>query len=501
MEKENRSSSIVQLSSGKFLLICAALSALILAAGRSVPFTPGVLAAEVFITIFLLFILGSFRYQLDKNALTYGAVMVIAASFFTSWWPRSSLSASFHAAGFSAIPEFLRVQLLAFHRLDELIHLDTMLFILGLTFYVAVIAQSRMLESLSFSVLKKTKGNVLWTVAIITAIVSLASGVLDGVSMIGLLIRTLVIILSLVKADDAALIFSVIISTVVTTVCGMWLAYGEPPNLIMKANLHPYLTNAFFLAYCLPVAVGAYFIVLWNLRRFLTGMKVDMRTLVPPDASSGSRFPIAMGAISLVPFIGLLIWHGRDHTVPLFWAAFAAFAAALAGLVSAPTARRAALKEAALEYREYLFLFPLFLSITLLQKSGFFGQMPGLMQAGTERIGRSLIAFVQFAGACFLSALLDNNVVADFASRALHGLELGALHLFSMAQMAGYAAGGCWTHIGSAQSVVAYAFIRREIDRNYTPVQWMRLMTPIVLQIFVLMFVVIFGLNFIQKFL
>jgi hypothetical protein len=27
------------------------------------------------------------------------------------------------------------------------------------------------------------------------------------------------------------------VCTVVTTVCGMWLAYGEPPNLIMKANL------------------------------------------------------------------------------------------------------------------------------------------------------------------------------------------------------------------------------------------------------------------------
>ena len=38
------------------------------------------------------------------------------------------------------------------------------------------------------------------------------------------------------------------VCTAVTTICGVWLAYGEPPNLIMKANLHPYLDNAFFLA-------------------------------------------------------------------------------------------------------------------------------------------------------------------------------------------------------------------------------------------------------------
>jgi hypothetical protein len=52
-----------------------------------------------------------------------------------------------------------------------------------------------------------------------------------------------------------------------------------------------------------------------------------------------------------------------------------------------------------------------------------------------------------------------------------------------MAQIAGYAAGGCWTDIGSAQSVVLYAFIRRDIDEEYTPVQRVREMSPPILQI------------------
>jgi hypothetical protein len=42
----------------------------------------------------------------------------------------------------------------------------------------------------------------------------------------------------------------------VTTVCGIWLAYGEPPNLIMKANLDPFLGGTFFLRYCGPIAIA-----------------------------------------------------------------------------------------------------------------------------------------------------------------------------------------------------------------------------------------------------
>lgn len=598
---------VIQISSKKFLFLCAALSIFILGLGRFHPIPSGVIATEVLLTIFALFIFGSTRYQLDKNALTYGAVMVIAATFSTTWWPQSALKFSLQTEGPASLVEFFSHHLLTLHGLDNLIHADTMLFILGLTFFVAVIAQTRILESVSFFVLKKSKGYVFPTVVILTGLVAAASGILDGVSMIGLMIRTLVIILFLAKVKDDAVIFAVIISTVVTTVCGMWLAYGEPPNLIMKANLHPHLTNAFFLRYCLPAAAGSYLIVLWNLRGRLAGKRVQMNTLdvvdlhtadvrflqasrhgevltpiefiedrkeiigahldpvihrlhrgeplgealilekVPAEtrkqllgefvsedlaqaldqhyqavaagkeagpSDTVKKITVALnhvrkkrvqsqwiGGLSFIPFVALLIWHAADHSVSLFWASFAGFAVALMGIVSIPKMRKLAIHEAAHEYKEYLFLFPLFLSITLLQKSGFFDQLSGLLQVGIEKLGTSIIALVQFAGACFLSALLDNNVVADFASRALHGLEVGTLHLFSMAQIAGYAAGGCWTHIGSAQSVVAYAFIRREVNEHYTPFQWIKAMTPVIIEISILMIGIIYAESALMKFL
>jgi hypothetical protein len=117
-----------------------------------------------------------------------------------------------------------------------------------------------------------------------------------------------------------------------------------------------------------------------------------------------------------------------------------------------------------------------------LTSSGFFTVMQHLVVLGIDTLGQAHVAVAQFLGSTFLSAILDNNIVADFASRALYGLDVRALHFFAMAQIAGYALGGCWTHIGCAQSVVAYAFIQRDVDERFTPVQWIREMTPVVVQ-------------------
>jgi len=388
------------------------------------------------------------------------------------------------------------------------------------------------------------------------------------------------------------------VCTAVTTICGIWLAYGEPPNLIMKANLHPYLDNAFFLRYCAPAAVASYLVIAWQLHNNLGGQRVNLEMMDVVDANAedvrflqatrhgevitpvelvenhstdlgekteavlerlrhGESLGIALvregvpeatrkkllghfasedlaealdrhymldavgqhqealkaeksvdetllalgrrrrlaqriGALALVPFIALLIVHGINHEVPLFLASFAGFIAGLLGIINIPKMRSLALREARHEYAEYYFLFPLFFSITLLTKAGFFDRLQSLIQLGIEAVGHGHVAFAQFLGCTFLSAILDNNVVADFASRALHGLDVSVLHLFAMAQIAGYALGGCWTHIGSAQSVVAYAFIQRDVDERYTPVQWIKEMTPVIIQILVLITVLIY---------
>lgn len=591
-------SPIVELSPLKFLTGCAVLAAGLFAWGMNHPFPPWVLALEVLVTILALFVFGSIRYRLHKNALTYGAALVIVATFWNGWWESSALRADVREQGPRVFVEFVRENFFTLHGLDQLVHADTMLFILGLTFFVAVIAQTRLLETISSAVLEKANGRLVPTVAALTALVAFSSGILDGVSMIGLMIRTLVIMLFLARVKEDAAIFAVMVSTVVTTVCGMWLAYGEPPNLIMKANLAPYLDNAFFLRYCLPAAVGSYLIVFLNLRRRLKGRTVDLAKLdlldrhtadirflqaithgevklpveyleehrdsvgahhaavlerlhegvplgealvneqVPRDTRLAliggfvskelavtlddyyvhvygfndhmadesakhlhralhgvrgqRRLAQRIGALSFVPFVGLLVAHAFDHRIPLFAASFAGFAAAFLGIAVLPKTRTLALRDARNEFKEYLFLLPLFLSITLLQKTGLFEQLAQLLQTGIEAIGATQVAWAQFGFATVLSALLDNNVVADFASRALQGLDVGFLHFFALAQIAGYALGGCWTHIGSAQSVVAYAYIQREINPRYTPFQWIKAMTPVVLQITVFMTALIY---------
>jgi hypothetical protein len=187
--------------------------------------------------------------------------------------------------------------------------------------------------------------------------------------------------------------------------------------------------------------------------------------------------------------------HGIDDRLPLFWSSFAGFACALVGIARIPKMRALALHEARVEYAEYYFLFPLFLSITLLTKAHFFDLIQTLVHTGIESMGQGHVAFAQFLGCTFLSAILDNNIVADFASRGLHGLSPAILHLFAMAQILGYALGGCWTHIGCAQSVVAFAFIRRDVDDVYTPLQWIKDITPVIVEIMIALTALIYLQN------
>jgi hypothetical protein len=585
--------AVVMVSAGHFVAGCVVAASALLFAGRFVPLPVGLLAGEVFATILGLFLLGSFRYQVHKNALTYGMLLVIVATF--CGLPASEWHQQIADSGWWV---WTREHLLSYRGLDQLIHADTMLFILGLTLFVSVVAQTRMLEGITLFLLRRNGGAILPTVVSVTAVVACLSGILDGVSMIGLTIRTLSIILMLGALPRRVTVFAVMVCTTVTTVCGVWLAYGEPPNLIMKANLHPHLGGAFFLRYCGPIAIATYLVVARHLRTRLAGQRIDLTRIDVIDAKaedvrflqavrhgevltpvelveSHARFlgghvqgvlerirggaslgsalikeqvPVdirqellghytseeladsldrhyaldaagdeegamraeqwvdetlaetakqrrraqALGALALIPFAALLIVHGINHQVPLFLASFAGFAVALAGIFRIPKMRALALRQARHEYAEYYFLFPLFLSISLLTQAGFFDTLEKQLSQGLAVLGVFPLAWGQFLGSTFLSAILDNNIVADFASRALTSLDLSLLKLFAMAQIAGYALGGCWTHIGCAQSVVAYAFIQNEIDERYTPLQWIREMTPILVEMLVVISVLIY---------
>jgi Na+/H+ antiporter NhaD/arsenite permease-like protein len=583
--------------SGKlFFFGCAIVAALIFFAGRVIPIPLWLLGTEVSVTILGLFVFGSFKYQIHKNALTFGMLLVMVATF--AGLSNSSWSTEIAQNGWSS---WAHEHLLSFHGLDELIHADTMLFLLGLTCFVSVIAQTRLLEVTTFALLRRFGGAIVPTLISVTAFVAFASGIFDGVSMIGLTIRTLVIVMMLAAAPKESIRYAVMVCTAVTTVCGVWLAYGEPPNLIMKANLYPVLDNFFFLKYCAPVAIVSYVLIAYNLRRKLGTRRVNLERLdivdtnladvrffqagghgevftpvelveaheaelghraelvleqirngeslglslvktgVPEDLRKKllGRFVIEdladtldshyvldasgkyegalaaqrevemaltslarlrkrvqiIGVLSVLPFLLMLVLHGFNHQIPLFLSSFAGFAVAFLGIMNIPKMRDLALRESYHEYAEYFFLFPLFLSITLLTSSGFFTGLQTLIHTGMETLGTSHVAVAQFFGSTVLSAILDNNVVADFASRALTNLDMDVLKLFAMAQIAGYALGGCWTHIGCAQSVVAYAFIQRDVDAHYTPLQWIKEMTPVIIQVLLMITVLIYVEN------
>ena len=263
--------AVVMLPARWFVLGCAGVAAAILIAGRAVPMPPGLLGAEVLATILSLFVsrlvpLPGPQERADlRDAARHRRDVLRTAHVGVARGARGARLAALAARPSPVVP-----------RPRRSVHADTMLFILGLTLFVAVIAQTRLLEGMTYVLLRRYRGAIQPTVIAVTAAVAVASGILGGVSLISLTIRTLVIILMLAAAPVSAIRYAIMLCTAVTTICGVFSAYGEPPNLIMKANLAPHLGNDFFLYYCGPVALVSYLVVAWQLRRKLRGRRIDL---------------------------------------------------------------------------------------------------------------------------------------------------------------------------------------------------------------------------------
>src|SRR5687767_5713837 len=84
-------SPVVMMSGRAFVITCIIVACLLVPIGRVAALPTSLLAAELFATILGLFVFGSFKYQLHKNALTYGMALVMVATFLgleTSVWHR-----------------------------------------------------------------------------------------------------------------------------------------------------------------------------------------------------------------------------------------------------------------------------------------------------------------------------------------------------------------------------------------------------------------------------
>ncbi|MBI5513094.1 MAG: hypothetical protein HY909_04955 [Deltaproteobacteria bacterium] len=469
--------------SGRVVAALATLAAVLAALGRPATLPSWALALALGATVAGLFVFESGPVRIHRDALAWGMLPVFGALF--------------HGVVGSGGLRSVAAESITWHGLEALVHADTLLFLLGLTLFVAVVAQSRGLDAVAFGLLKHARGSVQATAVVLYLLVAALSGVVGGVSMVGLLLRTLVLVLTLAGATTAALRESALLATVVTTVCGSWLTYGEPPNLIMKANVRgadgiELLTDGFFLAYCLPACVGVFALVAWRARRAFEGLQVDHASqdfverhapflaFLREEQHGGLPRAWAYSALGFVALVAGLALHAREPRVPLPAPPFAAAAVALLGLRGLPKLRALAWRSAKAEALDYTFLVPLFVGVALLGRSGFFAPLRETLRAWEAHPEASAVA--QFGLSTALSAVLDNNVVADFGSRALQGLDPVYARLYAMAQLLGYALGGCWTHLGSAQSVVAFAFVVREVDKRYTPLRWLREATPMLLQ-------------------
>lgn len=567
----------VILPARSYFMVCLLISVLIALVTLQTGVPGWLLPAEAGMMVVLLFGLGSFRYQFTKNTLALGWLMPVMATSLLELYQQGRIT----MVGWRELGTVLLA-------LPGLIHADTVLFMIGLSFFVAVLTQSRLLETVArraLWMLERTtwlRPRLFWAILPITAIVAVASGILDGVSMVGLLLRTLAVLLAAAGCATADSRRTLALSCIVTTVCGMYLAYGEPPNLIMKANLRGpdgsfLLTDAYFLTWCAPLAVLALIVIAATYWRLLSAYEVryseldaiernlaNIRFLQSRDRGKAETeqelvlrlaetlgpyyAPVqhrmqdkdSLGAalvtaevprplrlsllreyvgenraealddyfvtsdqagreaadrsfyltlkpeaeqrvvvrryalVGLAAFVLMLLAHSQWHSIPLFSAPLVGGLIAWQGLRPFEQIRKLATHDGWHEVQEYLFLVPIFLSISLIAQAGGFSSVEALFLSAAQDGGALGLALSQFAASAVLSAFLDNNVVADIGSRCLGGLERSALYLSATSQIAGYAVGGCATHVGSAQSVLCFAFIGKSIAPGYRPLDWVK---------------------------
>src|SRR6266545_7394787 len=108
--------ALVMMPAKYFLFGSAIVASGLLAVGHFVALPTSLLAVEVFATIFGLFVFGSFKYQVHKNALTYGMLLIMVGTFTqlaTSTW-----HAEIAERGWAA---WTGHHLLSFKGLDELV--------------------------------------------------------------------------------------------------------------------------------------------------------------------------------------------------------------------------------------------------------------------------------------------------------------------------------------------------------------------------------------------
>ena len=178
--------------------------------------------------------------------------------------------------------------------------------------------------------------------------------------------------------------------------------------------------------------------------------------------------------------------------MPLFLASFAGFFAAWPAISSIPKMRSLAVREARQEYGEYYFLFPLFLSISLLTTAGFFEGMSGCFIRVSELSERPMWRSRSSSDRPF-SPPSSITTSSPTSPRALLGFDVKTLHLLR------------WRRSPATPSVVAgrTSAARNQSwpmhsssatwTRHFRPVQWIREMTPVIIKILVVMAAIIYS--------
>ncbi|RAO98728.1 citrate transporter [Petrotoga sp. 9PW.55.5.1] len=339
------------------------------------------------------------------------------------------------------------------------IDFNTLLLLLGMMLFVAVIRKTGLFSYVGIKTLKAFGLNGYTLFVSLTFLVAIISGFIDNVTTILVFIPITFAITDSLKINYFPFVMGEIFAS---NIGGMATIIGDPPNIMIASAAG--FTFSEFAMVMYPIALLNLFIMdLIFIVIFKKDLKIkfDKETVNSFDTShlieNKNRF-----SISTILFIGVIVAFSLQHSLGLESSTIAITAGFLSLLILAPSQVRETLTE--IEWESLLFFFGLFLITGAMEETGLISSLSDIM---INIAGHSSMAFSAFIlpVSALISGFIDNIPFTATMIPVVQNLQVIQPIVFSNLQPVWYALamgaclGGNATSIGASANIIGLAML------------------------------------------
>ncbi|NLU71336.1 ArsB/NhaD family transporter [Streptomyces sp. HNM0575] len=336
--------------------------------------------------------------------------------------------------------------------------------LLGMMVIVGVLRKTGMFEYLAIWSVKRARGRPFRVMAMLIAITSVASALLDNVTTVLLIAPVTLLVCERLALPAAPFLIAEVMAS---NIGGTATLVGDPPNIIIASRAG--LTFNDFVVHLTPLAVVLTLVLIALCRLLFRDAFVhdekraaEVMALEEREAIRDRRL-LVQGLIVLGLVVAGFVLHPVLHFEPSVVALLGA------GLLVAVSSVRTGEVLSEVEWPTLAFFAGLFVMIGGLIGTGVVGEASKALAGaiGQRELGGSML---MLGGSAVLSAVVDNipyvATMAPVTADLVHSMGGGSDHVMWWALTLGADLGGNATAIGASANVVVLGIA----ERNRTPI-------------------------------